>query len=185
MAGRARKTTAAATTLAADDDTEAPAVDADEAEPTPKKRASRKDDALASPLEPATSEDTPVPASTSRVAASAAAFSIAGDNHKRVIDEDGNTVAAEDMFDDGEGHESFVHTKQRLYEEFTQTNSQRLTTRLLFPAGARVPRGRADAIRKAVEEGPEGPEVEAPAAEEPTAPEETPAETPPETPPEE
>jgi hypothetical protein len=144
-------------TLAADAPAESDAPDAPEADAAPERKGKKAADA--SPLDaPQPKADKPVPASTSRVAASAAAFSIAGDNHVRIIDEDGNTVDPADMFDDPDPHVSFVTARTRLYEEFTQTNSTRLTTRLLYPAGARVPRDRADKVRAAVAEGPEFPD---------------------------
>jgi hypothetical protein len=76
--------------------------------------------------------------STNFVAANAAQRSVPGSNHVRLVDDQGNDVAADDIFNDPDGPSMFVTTKSRVYQEFTYPGARTVTTQLLYPAGARV-----------------------------------------------
>ena len=64
----------------------------------------------------------------------------------RYVDEDGNAVTGDEMFDD-DGTKTFVTTKMRVYEVFTFPNTKVEGRRLAYAAGRRVPRGEAENVK--------------------------------------
>jgi hypothetical protein len=91
--------------------------------------------------------------STDQVYAAAAGQTIAGENHKRLVDQRGNTLSADDLFTDPGGLHTYLVVKVRVFEEFTYPNTKRTSRRLLYVPGAKVPRFQAarlmDAVRSA------------------------------------
>lgn len=86
---------------------------------------------------------------TNTFAANAAVSTYPGEDHQALVDEDGNEIDAEDLFDDSDGVQTFVTVKQRAYEVFTYPGATQTATRLLFAAGARVDRITAARIKDA------------------------------------
>lgn len=84
--------------------------------------------------------------STSPVAAAAGQRSLVGQGTLGLVDEEGNDLNPDDVFDSGDGSATYVTTKVRVYEKFVQRGARTPITRLLFPANARVPRDKADAF---------------------------------------
>lgn len=78
------------------------------------------------------------PTSTNPVAANSALTSVAGEDHVRLVGEDGQEISPDDIFEDADPSKTFRITKTRVYEEFHYWNSPQPMTRLLFPAGWRV-----------------------------------------------
>lgn len=75
---------------------------------------------------------------------------IAGESHGRIVDENGKKLSADDLFDDSDPNKTFVTTKVRVFEEFTYPNTSRVSTRLMWVPGARVPRFQAERIKAAL-----------------------------------
>lgn len=88
--------------------------------------------------------------STNSVAANAAQRSVPGSNHIRLLDEDGNDVDIEDVFEGPDGPSMFVTTRMRLYQEFTYPKASTKTTQLLYPRGARVTLAEAERFKASV-----------------------------------
>jgi hypothetical protein len=113
-------------------------------------------DADASPLTPVDQHTQVVPragsptSSTNAVSASAAQRPQAGDRHLGLIDEDGNDLSADDIFDAPNGPATFVEAKTRVYERFTYPGGQTVMTRLLYNKGARVDLLTAERVKAAV-----------------------------------
>lgn len=82
--------------------------------------------------------------STSPVAAAAGQRSLVGSGSLGLVDEEGNDLDPDDVFDFGDGTTTYATTKVRVYENIVQQGSRTPVTRLLFPANARVPRDKAD-----------------------------------------
>ncbi|GIH95427.1 hypothetical protein ACFFMN_22955 [Planobispora siamensis] len=78
---------------------------------------------------------------TNHVAANAALRSVPGSSHQGLVDEDGNPLTADEVFDfPAAGNPStFATVKTRVYERFKYPNASQVTTQLLYPAGAQVP----------------------------------------------
>lgn len=113
------------------------------------------------PLEPPTDTKTQVePAqgynesSTDHVMAAAGRITYAGEDYKAIVGDDGKKVTPGNLFDDSDGSKTFVTAKQRVYEEFYYPNTTEVCQRLLFPAGARVPRAQAESIKQAIKDAP-------------------------------
>jgi hypothetical protein len=87
--------------------------------------------------------------STNHVAANAAARTTPGEDHVRLVGEDGKDLDADSVFDAQEGPNTFVTVNTRVYEEFLYRNSSRTSRRLLFPKGARVALGEAERFKAA------------------------------------
>lgn len=87
---------------------------------------------------------------TDQVYAEAAGRTIAGENHLRLVDDDGNVFGPGDLFDESDTTKTFVVAKTRIVEEFTYPNTTRTASRLLFVPGTRVPRWQAERIKSAV-----------------------------------
>lgn len=97
--------------------------------------------------QPALGYDT---STTDQAYAEAAGRTIAGENHLRLVDDDGNELSADDLFDESDPNLTFVTTKQRINEVFTYPNTNRESGRLMYVAGARVPKFQAARIKAAV-----------------------------------
>jgi hypothetical protein len=86
------------------------------------------------------------------VAGSAAVQTLAGEDHVRLLFDDGKPIKSADLDDlfvdyqDG----TLVQVTRRVEEEYTTRNATTKSRRLLFPAGEYIPRARAAAFRKAV-----------------------------------
>lgn len=71
--------------------------------------------------------------------ASSAAPKSTNPDKERLVDEDGNAVSVEDLFDETDTTQSFRFTKVRVYREQPMAGAPGQTTRiLLYPQGARV-----------------------------------------------
>jgi hypothetical protein len=92
---------------------------------------------------------------TDQAYAEAAGRTIAGENHLRLVGDDGNELSADDLFDDSDVNKTYVTTKARVYEEFTYPNTERVASRLLYVPGAKVPRFQAERIKTAVSQAAE------------------------------
>lgn len=93
--------------------------------------------------------------STDHVYAEAGGRTVAGEDFIRLVDGDGKDVQAGDLFEDGGASKTFVLSKARVYEEFFYPNTTEKAHRLLWAAGARVPRARAERIKAALDVAPE------------------------------
>lgn len=120
------------------------------------------EDSEGAPLDPPSDTPTQVePAqghnksSTDHVYAEAGGRTVAGEDHKRLVDENGRKVSANSLFDDTDGSKTFVIAKKRVFEEFYYPNTTTVARRLLFPAGKRIPRSQAEKIKRAIEDAPE------------------------------
>lgn len=78
---------------------------------------------------------------------------IAGENHVRLVDAEGNGLSADGLFDESDTTKTYVTTKTRIFEVFTYPNTTREATRLLYAEGRRVPRFQAERIKRAVDAG--------------------------------
>jgi hypothetical protein len=87
--------------------------------------------------------------STDQTYAEVGGQTIAGENHVRLVDADGNTVSPDSLFNDVDPKFTYVEAAGRVYEEFTYPNTKRPVKRLLYVEGARVPRSQADRIKAA------------------------------------
>lgn len=92
---------------------------------------------------------------TDQAYAEAAGRTIAGENHLRLLDDGGNELAADDLFDESDAGKTYVLTKTRISEEFTYPNTSRVVSRLMFVAGAKVPKFQAERIKAAVSQAAE------------------------------
>lgn len=106
------------------------------------------------PLEPPTDsllQSDPVQgyalSSTDHTYASTGGQTIAGEQFHRFVDEDGNEVGKDDLFDMGDGTKTFVTTKKRIFEEFYYPNTTEVAKRLVFIPGKRVNRAEAERIK--------------------------------------
>lgn len=88
--------------------------------------------------------------STSPVAAAAGQRSLVGQGSLGIVDENGNDLDPDDVFDYGDGTRTFATTKVRVYEKVVQRGARTPVTRLLFPQNAQVPREKADGFVRAV-----------------------------------
>lgn len=111
---------------------------------------------LAAPLTPSDQHTQVVPilgdpaTSTSHVPASAGLRTYPGEQHIGLVDEDGNTLGADDLFEDPGEHFTYVVAKQRVHEQFRYPGSEDTATRLFYAKGRQVPRGEAKRLRDAV-----------------------------------
>lgn len=87
--------------------------------------------------------------STDQAYAESAGRTIAGENHLRLLDDSGNELGADDLFDEDPGL-TYVTAKARIFEEFTYPNTHTPAARLMFVPGQRVPRFQAERIKTAV-----------------------------------
>jgi hypothetical protein len=85
------------------------------------------------------------PTSTNPVAANSGLRSVAGADHRRLCDAEGNDLTLEDLFVFPEqGSPSTLATvKQRVFEEFTYPGTTTRTQHLMYPEGALIPVGEA------------------------------------------
>lgn len=83
--------------------------------------------------------------STNPIAALTGVQTYTGENHVDLVDEDGNPLDPEAIFEEADPGKTFRVAKQRVYERFQYAGSQQQFTRLLYPAGHRV--GLAEAVR--------------------------------------
>lgn len=101
----------------------------------------------AAPLEPPERAAQREPASghphstTNHVAANAALRSVPGSTHEGLVDDDGNPVNIDDVFEfPGEGNPSTIaRVTKRVYERFRYPNTDTMATHLLYREGADVP----------------------------------------------
>lgn len=96
--------------------------------------------------QPARGYDT---STTNTVAANAAVSTYPGEDHVRLVDEDGNEIDGADLFNDSDGVQTFVTAKQRVFEVFRYPGAERTAQRLLYAAGARVDRLTAARLQEA------------------------------------
>jgi hypothetical protein len=82
-------------------------------------------------------------ASTNHVYAAAGGQTFAGEAHRRFINAQGDEIDPDEMFEEVEPRFTYVIAKERIREEFTYRNSKQADRRLLYPAGAHVPRAEA------------------------------------------
>lgn len=90
---------------------------------------------------------------TNHTYAAAGGRTIAGETHRRIVDADGNDVAAEDLFLDAGPASPFLIASRRLSEVFTYQGAKTETRRLLFTAGASIPRAQAEQLKAAMQRG--------------------------------
>jgi hypothetical protein len=135
---------------------------ADETPDKPSQKAAQKRAADANTSDKSESEAAPVapPTAVSRqsieepnyVATGAGLRSMTGEQHGKIVDEDGNEVDLESALDYGDGTITTVQVTKRLYETFTLPGSVRVQTRLLAPAGATITRETAEGLKAGVEQ---------------------------------
>lgn len=89
--------------------------------------------------------------STDHSYAASGGRSIAGEEHVRLVDEEGNPIGVDDLFDDAEPDKTYVLAKQAVIEEFKYPNTDRTVTRRILSAGRRVPRFQAERIKSTVQ----------------------------------
>lgn len=88
--------------------------------------------------------------STDPVYASTGGQTIAGEQFSRLVDEDGNDLSADDLFEEGDGTKTVVTTKHRVYEVFRYPNTHEDAKRLVFTKGRTVRRADAERIKASV-----------------------------------
>lgn len=100
-----------------------------------------------------------VDSSTDAVGANAAQRSVPGTSHVKVVDEDDNEIAVDDLFTakDPADPSVFVHTRRRVYQIFTYPGARTQTRQLLYPQGARVTVFEAERVKNALREGAQDP----------------------------
>ena len=101
----------------------------------------------AAPLEAPAPRRMPAPTPTRTVEPNAALREAPGDGHVALVDHDGNPLGEDDLFYDEGAHLTWLRTKQRVYQQFRYPHTDTVTTQLLFPAGAKVPRDRAERVK--------------------------------------
>lgn len=84
--------------------------------------------------------------STDATYAASGGRTVAGEQFHSLVDENGNEVAAADLFEGDEGKTYVIATK-RVYEQFLYPNTTELMQRLLFVAGQQVSRAEAERIK--------------------------------------
>lgn len=92
--------------------------------------------------------------STDHVYAQTGGRTVAGEDFKRFVDDDGHAIEASALFDDSDQSKTFVTAKQRVYEEFYYPNTTEVCRRQVFAAGKRVPRAQAEQIKAAIKAAP-------------------------------
>ena len=104
---------------------------------------------LAAPLTPSDQHTQVVPflgdpaSSTSHISTSAGMLTQAGEQHIALLDEEGNELGPDDIFEDLGAEKTFVIVKSRVMEQYRFPNTTEVTTRLFYNKGRRVPRGEA------------------------------------------
>lgn len=129
-------------------------------------------DPAAAPLDPPADSHTQVnPArghdwsSTDKTYAESGGRSIAGENHSRLLDANGNLLGPDDLFDDPDPIKTVVYTKVEVLEEFFYPNTLTPTLRRVYGKGTPVPRFQAARIMAAAREDAEAAQAAASAAE--------------------
>jgi hypothetical protein len=87
--------------------------------------------------------------STNPVAAAAALRTVPGDDHIDLIDDNGDPVNPEELFDDPGAHSTIVRVNRRVIERFTYRGAARPATRLYLRPGQVVSRAEAERIKAA------------------------------------
>lgn len=87
--------------------------------------------------------------STNSLTASAALRSIAGANHIRLHDDQGNDIALDDIFTEPDGASRMVTVRRRVLETYTQPKARTPSTHLLYNVGARVTLAEAERFKAA------------------------------------
>lgn len=111
---------------------------------------------LAAPLTPSDQHTQVVPilgdpaTSTSHVPAAAGLMVYPGEQHVGLVDENGNDVDPDDLFEDPGAHTTYMTATRRVYEQFRYPGSTEVATRLFYTAGRQVPRGEAERLVQAV-----------------------------------
>jgi len=98
---------------------------------------------VAGQTEPALGHDE---SSTDHVYAVTGGQSIAGETVQRLVDEDGNTLTADDIFEDDDTSKTFLVVKQKVIEVFRYPNTTEDATRVLYNKGRPVPRDLAQRV---------------------------------------
>lgn len=88
--------------------------------------------------------------STDNIVAIAGGKTMAGENTVALVNEDGELVDVDDIFNDADPAKTFVVTKTRVFERFTYPRAHTHTERLLFAAGRKVPRWQAEEIKRTI-----------------------------------
>jgi hypothetical protein len=88
--------------------------------------------------------------STDHLYAEAGGRTIAGEEHVRIEDGDGNALAPDDLFDYPE-RKTYAEAKTRVFEVFRYPKTGRDVKRLLFAEGRRVPLQQAERVRAQAE----------------------------------
>lgn len=129
-------------------------------------------DPAAAPLDPPADSHTQTsPArghdwsSTDKTYAESGGRSIAGENHSRLLDANGNLLGPDDLFDDPDPIKTVVYTKVEVLEEFFYPNTLTATLRRVYGKGTPVPRFQAARIMAAAREDAEAAQAAASAAE--------------------
>lgn len=84
--------------------------------------------------------------STDNTYATAGGRTIAGERFDSLVDEDGNAVSADSLFEDADG-KGYVVASKRVFEQFYYPNTTEKAKRLLFVTGQRVNRAEAERIK--------------------------------------
>jgi hypothetical protein len=111
---------------------------------------------LAAPLTPSDQHTQVVPVlgdpdtSTNHVSTSAGLLTYPGEQHVGLVDENGDEVDPDSLFEDPGEHTTYVTAKGRVFEQFRYPGTTEVATRLFYTAGARVDRGEARRLKEAV-----------------------------------
>lgn len=95
--------------------------------------------------------------STNPVSAAAALNSVPGSNHVRLVDDDDNDVAIDDLFETKEPNDPsmFVTVRRRVYQEYTPYNATTTMRHLLYPKGARLTVAEVERVKAALRSEPQ------------------------------
>lgn len=87
--------------------------------------------------------------STDQTYAEVGGQTIAGENLVELVNQAGDRVDIDDLFEDPGPRFTHMVAKERVYERFTYPNTSTVQKRLIFPKGAFVPRAQAVRIQAA------------------------------------
>jgi hypothetical protein len=110
----------------------------------------------AAPLTPSDQHTQVVPilgdpaTSTSHIAAAAGLSVYPGEQHVALVDENGDRVSGDDLFDDPGEHFTYLVARRRVFEQFRYPGSTDVATRLFYNEGGQVDRREARRITEAI-----------------------------------
>lgn len=103
----------------------------------------------AAPVDPPKQRRQPDAQRSPAVEPSAAMRDVPGRGHVALVDHSGERLVDEDeLFSDEGGHFTYVITRRRIYQAFKYPGTSTVTTQLLFPANAHVPRDKAEQVKQ-------------------------------------